>query len=71
MTPLVSEQCRSCKHLGDDPGSLPNGASPCEAFPAGIPREIATGAFDHREPHPGDNGVRYEPAQPQAPGRRS
>ena len=32
----------------------------CDAFPDGIPEEIGMGMFDHREPHAGDNGIRFE-----------
>lgn len=32
----------------------------CTAFPDGIPEEILFEGFDHREPYPGDNGVRFE-----------
>lgn len=32
----------------------------CEAFPKGIPEEIARGDVDHRGPYPGDHGIRYE-----------
>jgi hypothetical protein len=32
----------------------------CTAFPEGIPDEITFGYNHHTEPHPGDNGVRFE-----------
>jgi hypothetical protein len=33
----------------------------CTAFPEGIPDEIIKNEFDHREPHPGDRGIQWEP----------
>ncbi|MBF0546217.1 MAG: hypothetical protein HQM08_17370 [Candidatus Riflebacteria bacterium] len=33
----------------------------CDAFPNGIPEEILGLQFDHINPHPGDNGIQYEP----------
>lgn len=37
-----------------------SGRSTCDAFPKGIPVEIATGQNQHREPVPGDRGIQYE-----------
>lgn len=38
----------------------------CVAFPAGIPAPLLAGSADHRDPYPGDGGVRFEP-DPDAP----
>ena len=46
------EQCHRCAR------KLPFG---CEAFPDGIPDEIAADQHDHREPYPGDGGLRFVP----------
>ncbi len=48
-------ECDQCKHW------IINKERPkCRAFPKGIPFEIIAGEFDHRNPHPDDNGIRYE-----------
>ncbi len=52
----VCYQCIMCKHY-----RLPQ---TCEAFPDGIPKEIFTCEHDHREPYPGDNGIRFERKEP-------
>lgn len=31
----------------------------CDAFNAGIPAEIYLGGLDHRDPRPGDGGIRF------------
>jgi hypothetical protein len=49
--------CGRCKHLiANRPGRWS-----CKAFPDGIPMIIASGTWDHREPFPDDNGIRFEP----------
>ena len=48
---LEWSQCVSCKHK--------TGLT-CKAFPEGIPKEMLRNQFDHRNPHPDDNGIRFE-----------
>jgi hypothetical protein len=46
--------CAFCRHA-IEPGR-------CAAFPNGgdIPLEITEGEFNHRFPHPDDNGIQFE-----------
>jgi len=46
--------CWSCLHKR-------SGRAVCVAFPRGIPLKILDGSVGHREPYPGDNGIRYDP----------
>ena len=58
---LVSPSvCPSCKHFFLKI-SKDNGIRVCcDAFPDGIPRLIFNSGYDHREPYPNDNGIRFE-----------
>lgn len=52
---MQSSQCLLCVHY--------LGEIQCDAYPDRIPDEIITGLHDHREPYPGDNGIRFKPLQ--------
>lgn len=58
MTTRMPSLCDSCVHKG--PSSWPEHRWPCNAFPSGVPVEIRDGSFDHRDPHPLDNGITYD-----------
>jgi hypothetical protein len=55
-------QCRSCKHFYNNEEANRTGRF-CASF-EDAPSEITDGHFDHREPFPGDNGIRWEPKNP-------
>ena len=57
--PFDEPICHFCRHLSTEGGMR------CAAFPEGIPWEIQAGEWDHRRPHPGDRGIRYEPLTPE------
>jgi hypothetical protein len=48
--------CLVCRHLRLGH----SGRLACRGFPDGIPRALLEGRADHREPYPGDNGVRFQ-----------
>lgn len=48
---VAATLCLACVHR--------HGAD-CDAFPDGIPEEILFEGADHREPYPGDHGIRFE-----------
>jgi hypothetical protein len=57
MTQTDIPQCIDCANLV----SISNRT--CKAFPEGIPEEILTWRWDHINPFPGDNGIRFVPIE--------
>ncbi len=53
-------QCFDCKHLAP---WVPGEPIHCRAFPLEIPEAIRKNLHDHRQPFPGDNGIRFEPSE--------
>jgi hypothetical protein len=54
--------CATCAlYRPAEVGLVGDETATCSAFPDGIPAEILDGGFDHREPYPGDGGIRYRP----------
>ena len=51
----VNSMCTACRHLDRDAGRK----HACNAFPEGIPDEIWTNRYDHHDPYPGDNSIRF------------
>jgi len=60
----MKTQCSLCRHANRRLDGMLDRT--CDAFAAGISREIFSSTIDHRQPFPGDNGIRFEPL----PGKR-
>ncbi|MBR6447762.1 MAG: hypothetical protein IKS74_04745 [Methanomicrobium sp.] len=56
--PERTNVCDYCKHY-QKAKSERKGGPCCDAFPDGIPEYIFD-AYDHRDPFPGDKGIRFE-----------
>lgn len=55
---IQDPQCNDCKHQHEPDGRR---GIFCDAFPDGVPLDIAFNIHDHTGPYPGDMGIRFEP----------
>jgi len=53
--------CVICRRLVRN--SMRDRPMKCEAFPDGIPGQILSNWFDHRDPYRGDHGLQFEPLE--------
>jgi hypothetical protein len=54
MTTYAAPMCMACARYDRNARNLA-----CEAYPDGIPNAILQSWVDHREPQPGDGGLRF------------
>lgn len=57
MTTGPPTLCQGCAHR--NPLTAYGEPQTCTAFPDGIPADIWSGDFDHRQPHEGDQSVQF------------
>jgi len=55
---IVEWSCLICKYMLERKAT--DAILKCSGFPDGIPFPILSGDADHRNPYPGDNGIRFE-----------
>jgi hypothetical protein len=67
MTTVGAPICLECTRFHD----ANEDALTCDAFPAGIPDAIIMSRADHRQPFPGDQGLRFDPVDPDHVGDRT
>ena len=55
---MYLSKCLKCSNYDLSEGMA---TGKCKAFPEGIPMQIFENIFDHTNPYPGDNGIRFTP----------
>ncbi len=58
MRDALAPNCYNCKNQNK------HDRFACSAFPVGIPDAIFNNEADHRKPFDGDNGIRFDPIDP-------
>jgi hypothetical protein len=61
----IGDLCIICKHR------IMGTPDRCRAFPNGIPLAIRSNKVEHRQPYPGDHGIRFEAVEQPAMAKAS